>query len=155
MSMCVRVCMYWCIYVHIYTQRHTCTYTDRNIYPTRREWNLTVCRNLERPLEGIILNEIPQISCFHAEPTKRYTMNRTEQNRSRLIVTTKEHMGGVQRREGGNWWWGWSWGENEWVPLVRETDKAVQPSTYEIIESQVSHDTKYHLPWHQVVMDSH
>ena len=48
-----------------------------------------------------MLNEIPQISCFHAEPTKRYTMNRRERNRSRLIVTTKEHMGGVQRRERG------------------------------------------------------
>jgi len=39
-----------------------------------------------------MLNEIPQITSFHAEPTKRYTVNRTEQNRSRLIATTKEHM---------------------------------------------------------------
>ena len=48
-----------------------------------------------------MLNEIPQITSFHAEPTKQYTVNRTEQNRSRVIATTKEHMGGGQRREGG------------------------------------------------------
>ena len=34
-------------------------------------------------------------------------MNRTEQIRSRLIDTTKEHMGGGQRREGVTRWRGW------------------------------------------------
>ena len=155
LSVCLR--LYLSIHVHTCTCActHTHTHTEDWDSTTRREWNLTVCRNLERTLEGIMLNEIPQICRFHAEPTKWYMVNRTEQNRSRVIDTTKEHIGGGQKREGRNWWWGWSWGENEWVPLVRETDKAVQPSTYETIESQVSHDTKYHLPWHQVVMDSH
>ena len=44
-----------------------------------------------------MLHEIPQISRFHAEPTKPYTVNRTEPNRNRLRHTTKEHTGG----EGG------------------------------------------------------
>ena len=52
-----------------------------------------------------MLHEIPQISRFHAEPTKPYTVNRTEPNRNRLRHTTKEHTGGGgggagQRREG-------------------------------------------------------
>ena len=63
-------------------------------------------------------------------------------------------MGGSQRKEEGKLRWGWGEGENEWVPLVRETDEVVQPSTYEINESQARHDTKCHLPWHQVVTDS-
>ena len=54
-----------------------------------------------------MLNEIPQVTSFHAEPTKRYTVNRTEQNRSRVIATTKEHMGGGQRREGELVVWMW------------------------------------------------
>ena len=40
-----------------------------------------------------MLHEIPQISRFHAEPTKPYTVNRTEPNRNRLRDTTKEHTG--------------------------------------------------------------
>ena len=51
-------------------------------------------------LEAIMVNEAPQISRFHAKPTKGYTVNRTEQIRSRLIDTTKEHVGGAQRRRG-------------------------------------------------------
>lgn len=57
--------------------------------------------------KAIMLNEAPQISRFHAESTKAYTVNRTEQIRSRLIDTTKEHMGGGQRREGVTRWRGW------------------------------------------------
>ena len=65
-----------------------------------------------------MLHEIPQISRFHAEPTKPYTVNRIEPNRNRLRDTTKEHtgVGGVgggvgvgQRREGR----GLGVGENE------------------------------------------
>ena len=61
-----------------------------------------------------MLHEIPQISRFHAEPTKPYTVNRTEPNRNRLRDTTKEHTGvggggGGQRREGR----GLGVGENE------------------------------------------
>lgn len=57
--------------------------------------------------QAIMLNEAPQISRFDTESTKGYTMNRTEQIRSRLIDTTKEHMGGGQRREGVTRWRGW------------------------------------------------
>ena len=32
------------------------------------------------------------------------------------------------------------------MPLVTETDEAVQPSTDEINESRARHDTKCHLP---------
>ena len=53
-----------------------------------------------------MLHEIPQISRFHAEPTKPYTVNRTEPNRNRLRHTTKEHTvggggGGLARGGGG------------------------------------------------------
>ena len=48
-----------------------------------------------------MLHEIPQISRFHAEPTKPYTVNRTEPNRNRLRDTTKEHtgVGGASKEE--------------------------------------------------------
>ena len=78
-----------------------CRHTHRNGTQPPEGNEISQSAEMERPLEGIVLNEIPQISRFHAEPTKRYTMNRRERNRSRLIVTTKEHMGGVQRRERG------------------------------------------------------
>ena len=58
-----------------------------------------------------MLHEIPQISRFHAEPTKPYTVNRTEPNRNRLRDTTKEHTGvgggwGLARGgRGGGWGW--------------------------------------------------
>ena len=48
-----------------------------------------------------MLHEIPQISRFHAEPTKPYTVNRTEPNRNRLRHTTKEHTGGGGGGGGG------------------------------------------------------
>lgn len=62
-----------------------------------------------------MLNEAPQISRFDAESTKGYTVNRTEQIRSRLIDTTKEHMGGGQRRRG---WGGVGWGGGDAVAGV-------------------------------------
>ena len=48
-----------------------------------------------------MLHEIPQISRFHAEPTKPYTVNRTEPNRNRLRHTTKEHTGAGGAGRGG------------------------------------------------------
>ena len=43
-------------------------------------------------------------------------------------------------RRRGNWW-AWGGGENEWVPLMRETDEVVQPSTYKWVTG---------TSWHQM-----
>ena len=154
MSMYVRVCIYWCIYVHIYTQRHTCTYTDRNTSHQKGMKSHSL-QELRETFRGSYAKWNTSDQLF---PCRTYQTIHHEQKRTKQKQAHSYHKGthGWCPEEGaGNWWWGWSWGENEWVPLVRETDKAMQPSTYEIKESQVRHDTKRHLPWYQVVTDSH
>ena len=85
-----------CADTHTHARRHT----HRNGTQPPEGNEISQSAEMERPLEGIVLNEIPQISRFHAEPTKRYTMNRTEPNRNRLIDNHKG-IHGLWPEEGG------------------------------------------------------
>lgn len=128
------LCAYTCIYsgarvrTRMQTDRQTHTHTHTHTHPTPTHPNppppphthTQMGLNHQKGMKShslqelgaifrkaIMLDEAPQISRFRAESTKGYTVNRTEQIRSRLIDTTKEHMGGGQRREGVTRWRGW------------------------------------------------
>ena len=128
------LCAYTCIYSGARADTHTHTPHTRPPHPPTPPTHTQMGLNHQKGMtshslqelgeifrQAIMLNEAPQISRFDAESTKGYTVNRTEQIRSRLIDTTKEHMGGGQRRRGwGGVGWGgrgggggWRGGENE------------------------------------------